>query len=877
MRVDLYFYYQSNFFTSKPFWEFKKKYSYTLRKMSLQCRPNFSEVDISFDMERLFDPYNFDHIPIVKRLDLFKKRDLAHIKHYKAAVKIFGGPQKRTRAIIAPPMETPFKHRLGHYHNVVSQPPSLILNGSLKTPPVVIKEPSEQEQKCFQEREKRSNYKSWIEKRKRLRLDLENLALSESLLSRKANKSELEKRVQAKFRSARLWKPDEPSPPDQVPAPKPLPDVPRMSVPPPDGLQILDKFLSLNHMRLMDLFLLADKDKSWTISRQKFISLVQQSNIPLSETEIDDLIITLDSDLDDQLNYQELNKGLTEWRKQRRALKRQNGEDCSSCTSAGSYVRTNSSGASFEKIKSREANIPEQERPGNIISEDETPIRKESGCSQNQYEDNTMQRRDLLDTTVIHKTTGRRSQTEGIEHESEQISDHESRYLTKYDSKNQPMAFVEKITLQDHVQKSDNYLVTEYHTVINGEDKTFSDQTHEVKTIIFSENSRPMSHKTNASSRTHSSTPNTLEPPELDLRQEARIPESPEAMLDIRKHDQVVLRRNSMKKNMSVDQRMAFDEIPGVIKVGYKPIDDHCSESTLSGPVSKMVNQFRREKLKEYFEVIKMFEDIGLPLTQKTLDRVLLYPGDHPTNAIKNRLSIPSGPLRNEWSPIKKNKTKKIIKKNDREKQHSPASDMVNPSLTAPVTSSVERSRGPGVGQDAIESKDEDEDVGHSKRSRSKHTYVTVEQVYPMASKVKPKVTEEDLSSGVALIKRKVDNWMTFEEYSKYTRNLQKKFQHINHKSNPNAIWSGHLLDKIRLCMDYHPQGHGPGSSLINRESCGYEGIGEGLYNGRGNAVFYETTKTKRVYPGYNNDLLTWPVGENGVRYGSIDEHRIIK
>ena len=51
----------------------------------------------------------------------------------------------------------------------------------------------------------------------------------------------------------------------------------------------------------------------------------------------------------------------------------------------------------------------------------------------------------------------------------------------------------------------------------------------------------------------------------------------------------------------------------------------------------------------------------------------------------------------------------------------------------------------------------------------SKRSYITVEDIYPFAAQVTPKVYKENLSSGRALITRKVDNWMTFEEYTKYT------------------------------------------------------------------------------------------------------------
>lgn len=239
---------------------------------------NVLNADMSFEMERLFDHYNFDHIPEEERLGRFKQRDLAYVKRYKAAVKIFGGPSSRTRVIVAPPMETPLKHRLGYYVNVFQPPPAPVLNGSLRPPPDKAKLPSKQETAHKEEAEHLAYYKSWIMKRKQLREDLDNLNHLENYLERKMDKSELEKRVQTKYKAARPWALKNASSPEVAP-PQKLPDVPVISIPPLDGLQVLDKFLSLNHMRLMDLFLSADKDKNWTLSRHEFLKAVKQVNV----------------------------------------------------------------------------------------------------------------------------------------------------------------------------------------------------------------------------------------------------------------------------------------------------------------------------------------------------------------------------------------------------------------------------------------------------------------------------------------------------------------------------------------------------------------------------------------------------------------------
>ena len=95
--------------------------------------------DIGFDLDRLFDHYNMDHIPVEKRLERFKHRNLPLIKHYKAAVNIFGGPLSRKRVIIAPPMETPLKRKLGMYVNQRQDPVPPVLNSPLKPVDVASK------------------------------------------------------------------------------------------------------------------------------------------------------------------------------------------------------------------------------------------------------------------------------------------------------------------------------------------------------------------------------------------------------------------------------------------------------------------------------------------------------------------------------------------------------------------------------------------------------------------------------------------------------------------------------------------------------------------------------------------------------------------
>ena len=61
---------------------------------------------------------------------------------------------------------------------------------------------------------------------------------------------------------------------------------------------------------------------------------------------------------------------------------------------------------------------------------------------------------------------------------------------------------------------------------------------------------KSMSGRQSRQSRT--STPNSLEPPEPDIRPERLMGQSAEAMVDLRKHDRVVLSRSNMRNGVGL-------------------------------------------------------------------------------------------------------------------------------------------------------------------------------------------------------------------------------------------------------------------------------------------------------------------------------------
>ena len=85
--------------------------------------------------------------------------------------------------------------------------------------------------------------------------------------------------------------------------------VPTIHHPSPAALAVIQEYLQHKRLRLLDLFAQADKDKNWVVSRQEFRNIIRSWKIPLTEADLEDLIIALDRDNSDALDYRELAVG----------------------------------------------------------------------------------------------------------------------------------------------------------------------------------------------------------------------------------------------------------------------------------------------------------------------------------------------------------------------------------------------------------------------------------------------------------------------------------------------------------------------------------------------------------------------------------------
>ncbi|XP_070192604.1 EF-hand calcium-binding domain-containing protein 12-like isoform X2 [Littorina saxatilis] len=683
------------------------------------------DTDIGFDLDRLFDHYNMDHIPKHQRLDQFKQRNLPHVKHYKAAVNIFGGPISRKRVIIAPPMETPLKRKLGLYMNQVQFPQPPVLNSSVNPANEPSRIFSSTEIHDQEEKEKEMKYKKWYAERQALRDNLEGMGLSEAFLQGKADKTELEKRVETRLRAARLFKPEPPPPPEPVPEEKEPPVVPSVKVPVPSALQILDKFLTDKKMRLIDLFRNADTNNDWKLTKSELQAAIKKYDIPLTGSDVEDMMVTLDRNFDEHLDFKELAQGLATLRAERRVIRRQQSASETSGKQTQSSPLDNISPYSRDQMNSNQSR--------NTMKSNQS--REQMGSKNNRDQSNVNQN-NYSSSSLSHKGQS----------------------------------------------DAEQYKV---------------DDVGEIETSL-------------------SSTPSSLEPPPPDLREECRQSSSPEEMVALRKHDRTVLERSKSKKWPWTGKKGSCDEMPGVIRIGHLKVDQHCMESTLEGEVGVLMDKFRRNRLKEYFEVIRVCHEKGLVLTPELLDRVLLYPPELPRWECMKKLALPTGPLAG---------LSEQFAKLPRKPQTPPE----------------------------IRYKDK------MKRSSNGTLMIDVRHMYPPWAKVSPVISKENLSTGRALVSHKLDSWMSFEEYDQYTRHLPRRYKKLSiatteggldhaeimsytkmadYNSNMSAVsgiesdkekvkryqldedkfWPGYMLDKLVLyepSPDGSPGGWGGGQSAI--------------------------------------------------------------
>ncbi|KAK2148452.1 hypothetical protein LSH36_497g02056 [Paralvinella palmiformis] len=277
--------------------------------------PLFDDDWDTYNLEWLFDPDRTDHLTIDEQLKLYQQRNLRRTKVYKFASKIWGSPASRKRVFYA------------SSHNVPQYGEENVLRKAKleKDALAQLEKDSEHLASGLKATEVLREYKIWINERKKFRNQIDLMRLSEEWLRRKPDKTGQEQRVLARMIEKKLIRP--PSPVVVREEPPLLPVLPTHSPivarPSPVAIKIIERFLHEKKLRLIDLFKSFDKNKTWLVSGNDFKKAIKKAGIPISDVMLDDLMVTLDMDLNDKLDYRELTKGLGLWKVEKRERKQQ--------------------------------------------------------------------------------------------------------------------------------------------------------------------------------------------------------------------------------------------------------------------------------------------------------------------------------------------------------------------------------------------------------------------------------------------------------------------------------------------------------------------------------------------------------------------------
>lgn len=240
-----------------------------------------------------------------------KVRDIQKSHEFREAVKIWGDPFSRRRIFIAPPM-----------HTAKEKDIDLSILRNMKAV-----EENDQNTVCIVEkdidlyRKERDDFKTWIAERKTLRHDINTMGFNSSWYHGKPNKTESEIRVyeQVKKPADNDFKTeDRTSHEKRRISSGHIHMLPLLNNPLPIALAIIADYIQKQRIRLVDLFSNVDKNKDWMVSRDELRNALKYANLPLTDAQLDELILVLDVDSDGLINYQELSKAIEAYYKDRR-------------------------------------------------------------------------------------------------------------------------------------------------------------------------------------------------------------------------------------------------------------------------------------------------------------------------------------------------------------------------------------------------------------------------------------------------------------------------------------------------------------------------------------------------------------------------------
>ncbi|XP_019358494.1 PREDICTED: EF-hand calcium-binding domain-containing protein 12 [Gavialis gangeticus] len=95
-----------------------------------------------------------------------------------------------------------------------------------------------------------------------------------------------------------------------------------------------------------------------------------------------------------------------------------------------------------------------------------------------------------------------------------------------------------------------------------------------------------------------------------------------------------------LKKVWKTVNPLEWAEQCRLVRCGDRAVDDHCLPSMMEGEVAESVNRYRQVAHQSYVRCVKLCKEQNIPVTEDTLAKVLLHPGDRIIKEGKHMLKI---------------------------------------------------------------------------------------------------------------------------------------------------------------------------------------------------------------------------------------------
>ncbi|KAM4650570.1 EF-hand calcium-binding domain-containing protein 12 [Discoglossus pictus] len=174
-----------------------------------------------------------------------------------------------------------------------------------------------------------------------------------------------------------------------------------------------------------------------------------------------------------------------------------------------------------------------------------------------------------------------------------------------------------------------------------------------------------------------------LQVPPVNL--EERRPLTYEDMEEIGK-----MYRERRRQGMSNTRLLDWLEKCRLVRTGNAAVDSHSLPSTLEDGTAETVEQYRRQYLQQYYKILQLCQSSEVPISEKQLERALLYPGDKLTHSAGQWLKFRqpgTSPIKREHLPQGSRKAgRRDIHSRDTVSESARTSRMLSRELSAPVS-----------------------------------------------------------------------------------------------------------------------------------------------------------------------------------------------